>query len=89
MPMTTFPILPPPPTTSSERGRPGRWATGLTALLMVAAGFVVETAAAPPVVSNVRAAQRPGTQLVDIRYNVSDPDGNDPLTISVAISDTL
>ena len=85
--MTTFPILPPPPTTSSEPGSPGRWATGLTALLMVAAGFVVETAAAPPVVSNVRAAQRPGTQLVDIRYNVSDPDGTNPLTISLAISD--
>jgi formylglycine-generating enzyme required for sulfatase activity len=43
--------------------------------------------AAPPVVSNVRAAQRPGTHLVDILYNVTDPDGATPLTISVAISD--
>ena len=32
--------------------------------------------ATPPVVSNVRASQRPGTKLVDIYYDVSDPDGD-------------
>ena len=32
--------------------------------------------AAPPVVSNVTAAQRPGTKLVDITYNLSDADGD-------------
>jgi sulfatase modifying factor 1 len=32
------------------------------------------TAGAPPVVSNVRASQRPGTQLVDIYYDLADPD---------------
>ncbi len=42
--------------------------------------------AAPPVVSNVRAAQRPGTHLVDIYYNVSDADGNSPVTVYVHIS---
>jgi len=40
----------------------------------------------PPVVSNVHAEQRPGTKLVDITYDVEDPDG-DLLTISVEISD--
>lgn len=32
--------------------------------------------AAPPVVSNVQASQRPGTKLVDIYYDLSDPDGD-------------
>ncbi|MBI2924641.1 MAG: SUMF1/EgtB/PvdO family nonheme iron enzyme [Verrucomicrobia bacterium] len=49
--------------------------------------LVSATHAAPPVVSNVRAAQRAGTHLVDIFYNVSDPDGNTPLTVYVAVSD--
>lgn len=39
----------------------------------------------PPVVTNVVIAQRAGTKLVDITYDVSDDDG-DPVTISVAIS---
>ena len=43
--------------------------------------------AADPVVSKVRAAQRPGTQLVDITYDVADPDSA-TLTVSVAVSDT-
>jgi formylglycine-generating enzyme required for sulfatase activity len=42
--------------------------------------------AAPPVVSNVRASQRLGTHYVDIHYNVSDADGNSPLTVYVHIS---
>ena len=42
--------------------------------------------AADPVVSNVRASQRPGTQLVDITYALVDPDSSS-LTVSVAVSD--
>lgn len=41
--------------------------------------------AAPPVVSNVRAAQRAGTGLVDITYDVADADG-DHVAITVAVS---
>lgn len=41
--------------------------------------------AAPPVVSNVTAAQRSGTKLVDIYYTVSDADG-DPQLIQVQVS---
>jgi formylglycine-generating enzyme required for sulfatase activity len=39
-----------------------------------------------PVVSNVHAEQRPGTEQADITYDVDDADG-DTLTISVQISD--
>jgi len=42
---------------------------------------------ADPVVSNVRAVQRPGTQLVEIVYDVADSDSA-TLTVSVAVSDT-
>jgi formylglycine-generating enzyme required for sulfatase activity len=38
--------------------------------------------AAPPVVSNVSASQRTGTELVDIYYDVSDPDSS---TVTVAL----
>jgi hypothetical protein len=41
--------------------------------------------AADPVVSNVRASQRPGTKLVDIIYDVTDPDSS-TLTVSIAVS---
>ena len=41
--------------------------------------------AAPPVISNIRVAQRPGTKLVDIYYDLSDADGNLQL-IQVAAS---
>ncbi len=41
--------------------------------------------AAAPVVSNVRAAQRPGTQLVDITYDLADADSL-TLTVSMAVS---
>lgn len=50
-------------------------------------GFLPPLQAADPVVSNVRAAQRPGTQWVEIAYDVADADG-DKLTVSVAVSDT-
>lgn len=41
---------------------------------------------AAPVVSNVRAAQRAGTTLVEILYDVSDADGNSPLRVSFQVS---
>ena len=41
--------------------------------------------AAAPVVSNVRAAQRAGTQLVDVYYDLTDADSSS-LTVSVAVS---
>ena len=43
--------------------------------------------AAPPVVSNVRAAQRPGTKLVDIYYDLADADGDLQLIQVAASSD--
>ncbi len=42
-------------------------------------------AAAPPVVSNIRAGQRPGSQLVDIYYNVTSPNAT-LLKVSFAVS---
>jgi formylglycine-generating enzyme required for sulfatase activity len=42
-------------------------------------------AGAAPVVSNVRASQRPGTQLVDIYYDLADPDSAS-LAITVLVS---
>ena len=42
-------------------------------------------AAAPPVVSNVRASQRAGTGLVDVYYDVADADSG-ALTVSIAVS---
>jgi sulfatase modifying factor 1 len=56
-----------------------RW---ILSALMIAT--VLRAHAADPVVTNVRANQRPGTELVDITYSVSDADGDD-LTISVVI----
>ena len=42
--------------------------------------------ATDPVVSSVKAAQRQGTKLVDIHYDVADADGN-ALLITVDVSD--
>lgn len=39
----------------------------------------------PPIVSNVLASQRPGTKLVDIRYDVADADGG-TVTVEVHVS---
>jgi formylglycine-generating enzyme required for sulfatase activity len=50
------------------------------------ASAVLPLHAADPVVANVVSAQRAGTKLVDITFDVSDAD-SDPLTISVEISD--
>jgi hypothetical protein len=47
---------------------------------------LISARAAPPVVSNVRAQQRAGTQYVDIFYNVSDPDGDSPLRVRFEVS---
>lgn len=46
--------------------------------------FGLAALAAPPVVSNIRAAQRTGTHLVDIYYNVV---AGGPCTVYVAVSD--
>jgi len=43
--------------------------------------------AAPPVVSNIRVSQRPGTKLVDIYYDVADADGDLQLIQVAASSD--
>jgi formylglycine-generating enzyme required for sulfatase activity len=55
-----------------------------TVAILVASVLVVE--ASDPVVSNVQAAQRPGTHKVDIRYDVADADG-DVLWITVKVLD--
>ena len=55
----------------------------LCLLLLYLASYTA--AAAPPVVSNVRAAQRSGTGYVDITYDLSDPD-NSSLSVTVAVS---
>ena len=70
---------------SPERGRLARRATGTVALLLFVACSVLEMAAVPPVVSNIRAGQRPGSQLVDIYYNVTSPNGT-LLKVSFAVS---
>lgn len=51
-----------------------RGARLLCLLLFCGANYAV--AGAAPVVSNVRTVQRPGTQLVDIYYDVADADSN-------------
>jgi formylglycine-generating enzyme required for sulfatase activity len=40
----------------------------------------------PPEVTNVIAQQREGTMLVDVTYDVNDPDG-DPMTVSLRLSE--
>jgi formylglycine-generating enzyme required for sulfatase activity len=58
------------------------WLT--TVAILMASVLVVE--ATDPVVSKVQAAQRSGTHMVDIRYDVADADG-DALWIKVEVSD--
>jgi formylglycine-generating enzyme required for sulfatase activity len=60
-----------------------RGAALLCLLLFCGANYA--TAGAPPVVSNVRASQRPGTQLVDIYYDLADPESA-ALAITVLVS---
>jgi formylglycine-generating enzyme required for sulfatase activity len=60
----------------------------LLSAVVVAAVLLAPLAlhAAAPVVSSVRASQRPGTKLVDIYYDVADADG-DTLTVEIQVSD--
>jgi len=55
----------------------------IAGLVVLAGNGAIQAAA--PVVSNVRASQRLGTQLVDIYYDVADA-GSATLTVSVAVS---
>lgn len=48
-------------------------------------GLTLWSAAAPPVVSNVRASQRPGTKFVDVQYDIADPDSA-VLTVQIEMS---
>jgi len=57
------------------------WLAGCLAL-GVALAWPASVQAAAPTISNVRAAQRPGTKYVDIYYDLSDPDSS---SLSVAI----
>jgi formylglycine-generating enzyme required for sulfatase activity len=61
-----------------------RRSLALPALMALVLGGLAAQAAGPTV-SNVRAAQRPGTTLVDVYYDVADPDSG-ALTVSVAVS---
>ena len=60
-----------------------RWTRLICAGLLACAGLVA--IAADPVVSNVRAAQRAGTSLFDITYDLANAD-SDNLTVTVGIS---
>jgi formylglycine-generating enzyme required for sulfatase activity len=53
--------------------------------LSLYAGITNRIPAASPVVSNVRAQQRAGTKLVDITYDLADPDSTQ-LAVSIAVS---
>lgn len=66
----------------ASRGHSVRWAL---VSLVVAFGWPEILHAAAPVVSNVRASQRAGTQLVDILYDVNDPDSS-VVSVSVLMS---
>ncbi len=54
--------------------------TSLLAVALLGAAVLLPVHAGPPVVSNVRSSQRPGTKLVDIYYDVS---GGDTATLTV------
>ena len=64
---------------------PSRWGRSLAGAAVLAFSLS-DLTAADPVVSDVRAAQRPGTRLVDIDFVVADPDSPN-LQISVEVSD--
>jgi formylglycine-generating enzyme len=61
---------------------PGEVPLGVAAIMLLQ---TFAAWAADPVVSNVRASQRPGTKLVDIYYDLADPDSSS-VTVSVAVS---
>ncbi len=56
-----------------------------TLLILTLLTAALTAHAVGPTVANVRAAQRPGTTLVDVYYDVADPDST-ALTVSVALS---
>lgn len=58
---------------------------GQALLAAVLLGCTSTLFAVGPTVSNVRASQRAGTQLVDVYYDLADPDSS-TLTVSVAVS---
>ncbi len=57
--------------------------TSLALVVVMSAPGLLHAAA--PVVSNVRSAQRAGTQLVDVDYDLADADSA-TLTVSMAVS---
>jgi len=59
--------------------------THCTGVLLLSLLATIAAHAAAPVVSNVRAAQRPGTKLVDIYYDLADPDSA-TVTVAIALS---
>lgn len=59
---------------------------GLLLISLVVTSLPALSQAASPEVSNIRATQRAGTKLVDIYYDVTDPE-NDPLTVAIQIYD--
>jgi formylglycine-generating enzyme required for sulfatase activity len=54
-------------------------------LIPAALAVAISAQAAAPVVSNVRAQQRAGTKLVDITYDLADPDSTQ-LAVTIAVS---
>jgi formylglycine-generating enzyme required for sulfatase activity len=54
-------------------------------LIPVVLALAISAHAASPVVSNVRAQQRAGTKLVDVTYDLADPDSTQ-LAITIAVS---
>ena len=65
-----------------RRAYPALYRAVLAALLL----WVGILSAAPPEVKNVWFAQRANSNLVDIWYDVSDPDGEDRFTVTVLLS---
>jgi formylglycine-generating enzyme required for sulfatase activity len=63
------------------------WNDRMKTLSVLLLGLWSLASGAPPVVSNIRAAQRPGTKLVDIYYDLSDADGDLQLVQVAASSD--
>jgi formylglycine-generating enzyme required for sulfatase activity len=68
----------------NDSNRQLRRGAGLLCLLLFWGANYTATAA-PPVVSNVHAAQRSGTGYVDISYDLADPDSSS-LMVTVAVS---
>jgi len=61
-------------------------AAACTLLVLLATLTAHVAQAAPPEVTNVLAAQRAGTMLVDVTYDLYDPDG-DPMTVTLRLSE--